>query len=207
MSFVDYFTRVQASSGWARILTSFTRFVSPQPGQRALDVGCGPGALTRRLAQLGCEAHGVDAEPAMIAQAAELARAQPGAHFRVGGALSLPFADSEFDLVTATNVIFLIPDPAAGLEEMTRVCRSGGIVAMLNPSPKLSRASAQAYAEALGLTDFNAFSLTNWGTVAESNHRFTPETIEALFTQAGLQTLEIVEKAGPGLALFAKAQK
>ncbi|MGH2523230.1 MAG: hypothetical protein ACRDH2_12065, partial [Anaerolineales bacterium] len=104
-------------------------------------------------------------------------------------------------------VIFLLPDPLAGLKEMTRVCCAGGTVAMLNPSPTLSRATAQAHAEAVGLKDFDAFSLANWGSVAERHHRLSPADLGHLFQQAGLHPPQIAGKIGPGLALFAKASK
>ena len=50
----------------------------------------------------------------------------------------------------------------------------------------------------MGLLDFDAFSLVNRGSVAESHHRLSA---------AGLQTMKIAEKMGPGLALFAKSRK
>jgi ubiquinone/menaquinone biosynthesis C-methylase UbiE len=204
---VDYFTRVQASEGWARVLESFVRFVNPRPGHRALDVGCGPGALVRRLAELGCQATGVDADPAMVSRARELSNGLPNVEFRAGNVLAIPFAAGEIDLVTATNVIFLLTAPLAGLKEMARVCGSGGVVAMLNPSPRLSRAAAAAHAQAMGLTDFDAFSLASWGSAAEAHHRFSAGDVRALFANSGLPSPEITEKIGPGLALFAKAQK
>ena len=203
----DYFTQVQGSGGWTGILESFARFVAPQPGQRVLDVGCGPGALARIMARHGCQVVGVDANPAMVARAEELAEALPAAEFRLGSVLALPFDGPEFDVITATNVIFLLSDPLAGLREMARVCRPGGRVAMLNPSPRLSHASAQAHAEALGLKEFDAFTLTNWGSIAEKHRRFDQAELEALFGAAGLQPEAFAEKIGPGLALLASGRK
>jgi ubiquinone/menaquinone biosynthesis C-methylase UbiE len=157
---------------------------------------------------MNCDALGVDADPDMIARAADLSRAQPRVQFRAGDALALPFSPPEaFDLVTATNLIFLLPDPLAGLKEMARVGKPGSVVAMLNPSPKLSRATAQAHADSLRLADFDAFSLTNWGAIAETHRRFTETDLRLMFAEVGLQSVEIVEKIGPGLALFAKGIK
>ena len=215
---IDYFTRVQASSGWSRQLESFARFIDAQPGWRTLDAGCGPGALVRHLARLGCQANGVDVDPGMVDKARELAveveaeLAAEGAaplatHFRQGNAADLPFDDDQFDLVTASNVLFLLPEPLAGLRELARVCRPGGWVALLNPSPRLSRAAAEAFAAQAGLKEFEAMSLVKWGGVAEEHHRFSQADIEALFAAAGLQPPEIVEKIGPGFALFARGTK
>ena len=192
------------------MLDSFARFAGPRPGQRTLDVGCGPGALVRRLAALGCQAVGVDADAAMIERARELASADASAlaaEFRLGDVLALPFEAAWFDLVTASNLIFLLREPQAGLNEMARVVAPGGVLAMLNPSPRLSRASAQDHAEAEGLEDFDAFSLAGWGSVAENHRRFSPAEIGAMFEAAGLQLEEMAEKIGPGLAIFARARK
>lgn len=204
MAAVDYFTEVQASPGWARVLESFLRFAGPPAGGRTLDVGCGPGALVRLCAAAGCDAHGVDADPAMVARAAALS---PGRPIRLGQAQALPYPSAHFQLVTATNVLFLLPDPAAGLGEMTRVCAPGGAVAVLNPSPALSRAAAQAHAEAVGLTGFAAASFVNWGAVAENHHRLGEAELRRLFVAAGLGPPEIVPKIGAGLAFLARARR
>lgn len=200
----EYFARVQASPGWLRVLESFARFVEPQAGWRTLDVGCGPGALVRLLAAQGCAAEGVDADADMVANAQELA---PQLTFQHGNIHNLPYASNQFNLVTATNVVFLQKEPLVALKEMARACAPGGVVAMLNPSPKLSRASAEAHAQATSLTDFAEFSFVNWGTVAERNHRFSTEAAQQMFTEAGLGEIETAEKIGEGLALFVKGRK
>jgi SAM-dependent methyltransferase len=198
---------IHGSGGWARILEAFADFADPRAGQRVLDVGCGPGALVRLLARRGCQVVGVDADPAMVARAEELAAGLPGAEFRQGSLLALPFAADEFDLVTATNVIFLLPEPLAGLREMQRVCRPGGRVAMLNPAPKLSEARARAYAAEAGLNDVDAISLAKWGRVAEAHPGFTRAGLKAMLPAAGLKLERVEAQVGRGLALFAGAVK
>jgi ubiquinone/menaquinone biosynthesis C-methylase UbiE len=97
-------------------------------GQRALDVGCGSGALVAALAQLlGAEnVAGIDPS----APFAEAAGARtPGARIVVGSAESLPFADSEFDTTLSQLVINFLGDPKQGLREMARVTRPDGVVA------------------------------------------------------------------------------
>jgi SAM-dependent methyltransferase len=99
-----------------------------EPGQRALDVGCGPGALTAHLvARLGVSSvAAVDpSEPFVAATAARF----PGIDVRLGGAEQLPFADDEFDVAYAQLVVHFMADPVAGLAEMARVTRPGGRVA------------------------------------------------------------------------------
>ncbi len=99
-----------------------------RPGDRALDVGCGPGALAHELvAQLGA-AQVAAVDPS--APFAEACRARlPGADVRVAAAEALPFADATFDRVLAQLVVNFLADPEAGMLEMARVARPGGTVA------------------------------------------------------------------------------
>lgn len=98
------------------------------PGQRALDVGCGPGALTAVLVErLGSEAvAAVDPSTPFL----EAARARlPGLDIRHAYAEELPFEDGCFDVVLAQLVVHFMEDPVVGLREMARVTRPGGVVA------------------------------------------------------------------------------
>lgn len=206
--FVNYFTQVQATSGWDHILASFARFLGLNPAAHVLDVGCGPGSLVRKLAHEAAFAYGCDADREMIAQAQSLAHAEglTNVEFRVGTLPALPYAPDRFDGVTATNVIFLQRNPAATLCGMVNVCKPDGLVAMLNPSPQMNVAAARAHADHHGLTEFNRVSFINWGNVAEQNHRFSEAQITKMFEAVGLSEIVIEAKIG-GLALFAKAKK
>jgi ubiquinone/menaquinone biosynthesis C-methylase UbiE len=206
--FVTYFTRVQATSGWDRVLASFARFVAPDRTAQVLDVGCGPGSLVRRLACEVAFAYGCDADRYMIQQAQHLANEAGlrNVEFRLGTLPDLPYASDRFDAVTATNVIFLQRNPTSAVREMARACQIGGTVAMLNPSPQMSVATAIAYADQHGLTDLNRVSFMNWGNVAEQAQRFSETQIVKMFEVAGLSEIVIEAKIG-GLALFAKGRK
>ena len=97
-------------------------------GMRALDVGCGPGALTAELVRrLGPSAvAAIDPSPPFVAAA----RAKFGeVDVREGVAEQLPFPDGSFDIVLAQLVVHFMADPVAGLAEMRRVARPGGRVA------------------------------------------------------------------------------
>jgi SAM-dependent methyltransferase len=97
-------------------------------GQRALDVGCGPGALTRELvARLGPD-HVAAADPSEPFVAAARER-NPGVDVRLAPAEALPFDDDQFDAALAQLVVHFMKDPVAGLREMARVTRPGGFVA------------------------------------------------------------------------------
>ena len=94
------------------------------PGATVLDVGCGPGHLTRRLATRGLDATGVDLDPAMIDRAAS--RGDAAGRYVVADAASLPFEDDTFDVVVSTLSMHHWSDAHAGLAEMARVLRPGG---------------------------------------------------------------------------------
>ena len=96
-------------------------------GHRALDVGCGPGALTRRLAALLGPAAVTAVDPSAPFVAAVRDRC-PGVDVRRGTAEDLPFADNAFDVAMAQLVVHFMADPVAGLREMARVTRPGGAV-------------------------------------------------------------------------------
>jgi SAM-dependent methyltransferase len=99
-----------------------------RPGQRALDVGCGPGALTTQLVSLlGADSvSAVDPSEPFVEAARERF---PGVDVHIGSAELLPFADDTFDASLAQLVVHFMGDPVAGLREMARVTVPGGVVA------------------------------------------------------------------------------
>ena len=99
-------------------------------GARVLEVGCGPGHLSTRLAHHGFDVTGLDLDPAMIARArANTDRPGKGDQrrpsFLVGDVASLAFPDGSFDLVVSTLSMHHWTDPTAGLAEIGRVLRPG----------------------------------------------------------------------------------
>jgi SAM-dependent methyltransferase len=102
--------------------------VSVGGGQHVLDVGCGPGALTtelvRRLGAAGVTA----ADPSDLFVLAARERL-PGVQVKLASAEDLPFSDGSFDVAIAQLVVHFMADPLAGLSEMARVTRNGGVVA------------------------------------------------------------------------------
>jgi SAM-dependent methyltransferase len=105
----------------------FADFGGIRRGFTVLDVGCGSGILTGELAgRLGPEkVAAVDPSPLVEACAARV----PGADVRRGAAESLPWPDGSFDAALAQLVLHFLDDPVAGLAEMRRVVRPGGMVA------------------------------------------------------------------------------
>jgi SAM-dependent methyltransferase len=110
------------------LASNFADFARIVDQSRVLDVGSGPGALTAELAKrLGTAAvSAVDPSDSFIAAAQERF---PEVEVRKASAENLPFEDRTFDASLAQLVVHFMTDPVAGLGEMRRVTRPGGIVA------------------------------------------------------------------------------
>jgi SAM-dependent methyltransferase len=110
------------------LAAGFLELVDAQPGQRALDVGCGPGVLTAPLVErLGADAvAAIDPSESFLAA---LRTRLPGVDARQGASEALPFPDDGFDLALAQLVVHFMADPVAGIREMARVTRPDGLVA------------------------------------------------------------------------------
>jgi SAM-dependent methyltransferase len=160
----------------------FADLAGIQPGQRLLDVGCGPGALTAELVRRS----GADAVSAVEPSASFAAAARqrlPGVDVRRSPAEQLPFPDDTFDAALAQLVVHFMTDPGQGLRQMGRVTRPGGIVA------------ACVWDHAGGRGPLTAF----WSAVRELDPAADDESglagareghLAQLFTQAGLDQVQ-----------------
>jgi SAM-dependent methyltransferase len=106
----------------------FAALAQVRAGQQALDVGCGPGALTAELVQrLGADAvSAIDPSDPFVAA---IRSRFPEVDVRSGSAEHLPFPGDSFDVSLAQLVVHFMTDPVSGLSEMARVTRPGGLVA------------------------------------------------------------------------------
>jgi ubiquinone/menaquinone biosynthesis C-methylase UbiE len=125
----DVYARMRQTND-ERPLAGLVRLTGVQPGQRVLDVACGPGFLTRAFARAGADATGLDATEAFLAFARAEAADDRLANvtFHAGDAEQLPFDDAAFDVVTCRAAFHHFPHPERVLAEMRRVCRPGGRV-------------------------------------------------------------------------------
>ena len=109
-------------------------------GTTVIDVGCGFGLESLRLAHLvqsGGRVVGIDKSADFIAEAKRRAtEAKLSIEFEVGDAQALRFADASFDVARSERVLVYLPEPKRALEEMRRVTRPGA------PSPPSSPTSA-----------------------------------------------------------------
>ena len=110
------------------------------PPDALVDVGCGTGSFLARLARNGHLGRltGVDTSPAAV----EALVGVDGVEAVLGDATALPFADGEFDLVTARHMLYHVPDLDAALREARRVLRTGGrfaaVVNHANATPNVA---------------------------------------------------------------------
>jgi SAM-dependent methyltransferase len=159
------------------------------PGQRALDVGCGPGALTDALAaRLGPQRVSAVDPSSPFVEACR--RRVPGVDVALGAAEELPFDGGRFDAVLSQLVVNFMTDARAGVREMSRVARRGGVVA----------ASVWDYADGMTLLRrfWDAALLVDpEGAPAHDEGRVmrfcTPDELEGLWREAGLVDVKTSE--------------
>ncbi|MFL0294144.1 class I SAM-dependent methyltransferase [Mycobacterium sp. SMC-18] len=104
----------------------FAAFAGITAGAKVLDVGCGPGALTARLLTAGAEVAAIDPSPPFVDA---IQKRFPALDARLGTAEELPYDTATFDAALAQLVVHFMTDPVAGIRQMARVTRPGGIVA------------------------------------------------------------------------------
>jgi trans-aconitate methyltransferase len=117
---------------WSRkIAPVFVDWVDAPSAARWIDIGCGTGVLTETVLA-NCEPSqvvGVDSSPVFV-RVAEAQVADPRASFSQGDAQAVPASDGAFDVAVSGLVLNFIPDKEAAVREMTRVVRTGGVVAL-----------------------------------------------------------------------------
>ena len=119
-------------AGFERTLGELFRLAAPRS---ILDVGCGEGVLTRRWAEaIEGRVVGIDlADPALQAEWEK--RRAPNLEYRVMKAEHLPFADGEFELASAIEVLEHVPDPEHTVAQMARVARGGHLLVSVPREP------------------------------------------------------------------------
>jgi len=113
----------------------FINAFEPQPGQRVLDVGSGPGFLSNAISdcvgQTGSVC-GIDISKPLLDVAHSQIKDRVGVEFLLGDATKLPFPSDDFDVVVSTQVLEYVPEVNVALDEFHRVVRTGGMVALLD---------------------------------------------------------------------------
>ena len=193
------FLEIQTKTAWGRTLAEFASFCAPQPASIILDVGCGPGLLPALFARNGHITIGVDTDFSLHSSSLF-------PDFIQADAFYLPFPSRTFNMITATNVLFLVDDPLLALKEWARILAPDGEICLLNPSENLSIVGATQLADSRALDGTARQSLLNWAQNAENHFHWTEAETRELLAQAGLRLEESVLKVGPGFARFARAK-
>lgn len=157
--------------------------VNPEPDDRVLDVGCGPGDRVVSIAPLVAEVTGLDLTPAMLkeARARQARTGVRNVRWIEGDAANAPFADGAFTLVLSQATLHHVADPAAILAEMRRVCAPGGRIAVIDLTPAAEKAPA-----------FDAIE-----TLRDPSHAnaLTTAELRALGARLGLQEITVQPRA------------
>ncbi|WP_370619753.1 class I SAM-dependent methyltransferase [Mumia sp. Pv 4-285] len=161
---------------------AFARLADLERGRRALDVGCGPGALTARLATIVGEDAVAAVDPSESFVRALRARL-PRVDVQRAAAEDLPFTDDSFDAVLAQLVVHFMADPVAGLREMRRVAAPGGLVAACVWDHEGGTGPLEAFWRAVHDVDPRAPDESGLAGTREGH-------LAELFVQAGLPAVE-----------------
>jgi SAM-dependent methyltransferase len=156
------------------------------PGDRALDVGCGPGALTGELVALLGADHvaAVDPSPPFALACADRL---PGVDVHIAGGEELPFGDDRFDRALAQLSVNFMADPPAGVREMARVTRGGGTVTAAVWDYAGAMTLLRAFWGAAVALDPSAADRDEGRTMKLG----TPPELEALLAGAGLRDVAV----------------
>ena len=121
--------------------------VELRPDMVVLDVAAGTGILARGMAPMVAQAFALDVTPEMVARGAELAAEEglTNVTFDHGDARSLPYEDGSFSLVACRLAMHQVENPDLCLREMTRVCRSGGEVVIIDLTTSEDPATAETH--------------------------------------------------------------
>jgi SAM-dependent methyltransferase len=139
---VEFFDHFEAEHGdydvlgdlaYRRLLSCFGRLVRPRAGEKCIDLGCGTGAFTRRLAQFELDLTGVDISPRSIERAAQQ---NPGQRYEVRDIMATGLPDASVDIAVFSGVLHHLPtarERAGALTEARRLLRPGGRVFGFDP--------------------------------------------------------------------------
>jgi ubiquinone/menaquinone biosynthesis C-methylase UbiE len=152
-------------------------------GRAWLDVGCGPGVLTRMAADKGYSAKGVDRDPRMIETARRLAAGHNSpAQFAVSDVETLKDGE-RYDVVSASSLLIVASNPETMLQQLLALTKPGGSVLIIEAAAEMTR--ARACSELLsGKLGRRGYMLLVWAMVRSG--RTLPE---AIFHRQGLRTV------------------
>ena len=127
MGTIEFIRRIE----WRSML----EWLDPKEGERILDVACGGGEWILKIAEKGCEVHGIDLSEAAIEHAKRLAeREKIACEFKVESAEDLPYPDGYFDKTVCSSSLEHFKDDIKALKEMHRVLKPNGRIVLTTDS-------------------------------------------------------------------------
>jgi SAM-dependent methyltransferase len=173
-----------------RSAAQYADFVLPAIGRgdRVLDVGCGPGSITLGIAQAAGHATGIDVDDAEFADARAYAARHgiDNVEFREGSIYDLGVVEASIDVCTLFAMLETLDDPLAGLAEVRRVLKPGGVIG----------ASSIEYgglilhgADVVPLRRFYELRLALWETQGDV-HPYRGREVRGLLLSAGFAQVE-----------------
>jgi demethylmenaquinone methyltransferase/2-methoxy-6-polyprenyl-1,4-benzoquinol methylase len=206
----DFLNDLQSLGLHRRWKRRMVRMCGARPGIRALDVCCGTGDITLRMARAGARVTGLDFSEAMLVVARrrlEKEPVQPRVDFIEGDAMKLPFADNTFDVVTVAYGLRNQADWECGLREMQRVAAPGGRLVVLDfgkPSNPLWRLLYFTYLRLVVPLLGRVFcgDADAYGYILESLRHYPAQAgLHAKMSQAGLENVQTTNLLGGIMSL------
>ena len=163
-----------------------------------LECACGTGLLSTVIAEKCKQLTATDFAPKMLKRAEKNCADYQNVQFRQADILSLDFSDGSFDKVVAGNVIHLLDEPMKALNELDRVCKSGGMLIIPTYMNKDQKGETSGFASVVGKAG------------ADFKRQFTVQSYKQFFLDAGYKNVRIMLAEGRipcAVAAMAKKDK
>lgn len=191
MTAAEFFVGVQRAPFYEQMFRTAIEQLPPGDGRRLLDLGCGPGLLTRLAAERGYVSTGIDPDPDMIEAANRIARQEGSrATFRAGSVEDASLGARPFDVVTAASLLAVLTDRAAGIQELWRLVAPGGILLVIEATNRMTSRNADRLIVA-GRIGGGADVLRLWAARREGQ-TVDPALVEELDDVAGMSVHPLV---------------
>ena len=173
-AFVD---AVETAALWA--------LLEPRPGMKVLDVGCGTGNQSLKLAQHGCEVTGIDIASNMLREAVRKSEAHGiPVNFHLMDCLQMDFPENSFDAAISMAAFEFISDPTRAYREIRRIVKPGGLIVI----GTIQRGGAWAALYASDICKGTAYEYANFLSLADLRRLDTDgfdDFCECLFVPPG----------------------
>lgn len=132
-----FFACLQEAEFYREVHRQAVALLPPGAGRLWLDLGCGPGLVTRLAAERGYHALGRDIDPDMVAMAQRVARNKGSpARFEAAG-IEAALGEQRVDVVSAASLLFVLADRATALRQMLAQLKPGGVLLVVETTPAM----------------------------------------------------------------------